>query len=431
MSYIQSIAGPDEMFIRGSGAWLEDRAGHRFLDGRSGIANMVLGYSRRDIADAMHEQACELPFVCTLRYDRPAAVTVSYAEALVAIAPAELTAVRFTHTGSSAVESAVLMARLYQRNRGNRRKLLTVGLLGSYHGSTLTTMAAGGQPSLHQLFGPMPEGFTHLPEPAAGDAGAEDTLRRLTELDPRTIAALLVEPVKALDGTALPAEWLRQVRQFCTEHDIVLIYDEVFSGVGRMGPMFATEISGVVPDIMCLSKALTAGYAPLGAVLASDKVYDAFNLRGRFYFAHGSSTDAHPIACAAGLATLRAFESENVLPAGTRTGDQIRAQLASRLDGHPWVAEIRALGAYVAIAPAQADHVTARMAMLRHIQAQCERRGVLIDYTPEILMLVPPLTLPADDASLLASTVADVITDFRPEDVDPSALRPPSLSGRR
>ena len=431
MSYAQRVAGPEEMFVSAAGAWLEDRGGRKFLDGRSGIANMILGYGRDDIAGAMYRQACELPFVCTLRYERPAAVTVAYAEALVKIAPPGLTTVRFTHTGSSAVESALLMARLYQRNRGHNGKVLTVGLRGSYHGSTLATMAAAGQPSLHQLFGPMPEGFVHVPPPRAGGAGAQSALAEFEGIDPQRVAAVIMEPVKGLSGQALPAGWLRQVRAFCTEHDIVLIYDEVFSGIGRMGPMFATEMSGVVPDIMCLSKALTAGYAPLGAVLASDNVYDAFNKPGRSYFAHGSSTDAHPVACAAGLAVLRAIQDEDVLAAGVCTGERIRTGLAGRLDGHRWVQEIRALGAYIAIVPDGPSDIAARMMMLRHIQAQCEQRGVLIDYTPEILMLVPPLNLGDDEADLLASTVADVIANFRPQEIDPASLRPPSASGRR
>lgn len=442
MSYVLGVAGPDELFVRADGCWLTDAAGRRFLDARSGIANMILGYDRHDIAEAMYRQALELPFVCTLRYDRPASVTVDYANALAAVAPDGLRRVRFTHTGSSAVEAALLMARRYHRNLGRSERLYVVGLGDSYHGSTLMTMAASGQPMLHEGYGPMPSGFCHVAPPDMRECGrcsgnedshpscADVIIEEITELGPDRVAALVLEPVHGLSGVPLPAHLLREIRTFCDRHDILVIFDEVFSGLGRMGPMFAAELSGVSPDILCLSKTLTAGYAPLGAVLATDRIYDTFNQTGR-YFAHGSSTDAHPIACAAGLVTLRALTVEGVLEQANRMGRRLAEGLDRELSGCPFVRRVRVIGSYIGIDVDCPDEFMAMMNMKRHLQSRCETAGVLIDYTPYTVMLVPAYTMPDEDVDTVVERVATVLHDFRPEDVDPSTLRPPAASGRR
>lgn len=433
MSYIRRVAGPDEAFVRGEGCWLIDRGGRRFLDGRSGIGNMILGYSRQDIAEAMYRQALELPFVPTLRYDRPAAVTVDYASALAGVAPAGLTRVRFTHTGSSAAESALLMARRYHRNLGRADRTQVIGLIGGYHGSTLMTMAAGGEAILRDAFEPMPGGFHHVPPPdAAGSAG--ELIETAQAIGPDRVACVIVEPVAGLSGIPLPARFLQAVRAFCDQHDILLIFDEVFSGLGRMGPAFAAEFSGVCPDIMCLSKALTAGYSPLGAVLATDKVYETFDQPGR-YFAHGSSTDAHPVSCAAGLATLTALFDEGALDQGRKLGERLRAALAAELADCEHVAGVRSTGPYIAIDTRAPDGLEgdfrAVMNIRRHLAARCEERGVLIDFTPYTMVIVPAYVFPDEDADLLVDRVSAVFREFRPEDVDPARLRPPSASGRR
>lgn len=442
MRYILGTTGPQDMWSRGEGPWLVDATGRWFLDGRSGVGNMMLGYSRADIAEAMHRQATELPFVCSMRYERPAAVTVEYAESLVAVVPPSLTRVRFTHTGSSAVESALLMARLYHRLLGRRDRRMLVSFRGSFHGSTLMAMAVSGQPILHRFFGPMPEGFSSVPppDPSACPACSDEPggeARCATELSsaiarigPERVAALIVEPVRGLSGAVLPEHCLRGVRAFCSEHDILLIFDEVFSGFGRMGPMFAAQLSGTDPDIMCVSKGMTAGYAPLGGVLVADFIYQAFD-GASGYFAHGSSTDAHPVACAAGLATLRAFAAEDVLDRGRAMGTRLRSAVGERLAGSPLVSGVRAVGAYVAVDLLGPDGRPAPMSMKRHIEAECRRRGVLVDYTPETLMLVPPLTLGDDDGDLLAETLAAAVWDYRAGDVDAGALRPPTLRGHR
>jgi adenosylmethionine-8-amino-7-oxononanoate aminotransferase len=443
MSHVLGVAGPAEVLVSGDGSWVVDRGGRRFLDARAGIANMMLGYSRSDIVAAMNKQALELPFVCTFRYERPAGVIVDYARSLVAVAPSSLTRVRFTHTGSAAVESALLMARCYHRNLGHPDKVAIIGLAGSYHGSTLMTMAAAGQPYLHDAFGPMPEGFHHVPPPAAGACGeclgtdvagpncVDDVFERIAAIGPERVAAIIVEPIKGLSGVPLPSHYLKALRELCSRHDILMIFDEVFSGFGRMGPMFVTEQVGVEPDIMCLSKGVTSGYAALGAVLTTDPVYQAFDRPGLPPFSHGSSTDAHPISCAAGLAVLGAYATEEIVTRGRRMGDRLSSLLAEGLAGNAAVGGIRHVGGFVAIDLVDEDGKPASMTVMRHLQAECESRGLFIDYTPEIVMLVPPLTSTDGDIDRIVGTVAETVGATRESDIDTSLLRPPSVSGRR
>ena len=173
----------------------------------------------------------------------------------------------------------------------------------------------------------------------------------ITELDAigaSRVAAVLLEPVAGLSGIRLPDHYLRELREYRDRHGILVIFDEVFSGMGRMGPMFAAEFSGVSPDLLCLSKALIAGYAPLSAVLATDAVYQAFDAP-MAYFAAASSTDAHPISCAAGAQTLRALTEGSELEQGVAVGQRLGSLLTAELASQPLVEQIRVIGPYVAI----------------------------------------------------------------------------------
>lgn len=414
-STILDRSGPQDLWVKGEGSWLIDASGHRALDARAGVGNMMLGYGRTDVVEAMSRQARELPYVCMVRWELPAPVVVELARALTDIAPAGLDRVRFCHTGGAAVESAILMARSYHRNSGRPGKRLVVGLRDSYHGSPMAAMAASGQRMMHWLFGPMPEGFHHVPEPADGpteDSGAE-LVAQLDALGPERVAALILEPVKGRNGRPLPDPYLRAAREYCTKNDILLIFDEAFTGFGRMGEMFAAGISGVSPDIMCLAKGITAGYSALGAVLATDRIYQAFGTSGTV-FAHASTTDGHPVACAAALATLRAYASEDLVARGRALGGLLRDRLDDLLKGTPTFGGVRAVGAYVGIDLVDEDGHPLSMRDRSLLESACRRQGLLIHYTPDTVVLMPPLTMSTEEAEFAAQTFADVVTAPRP-----------------
>ncbi|MBY8844877.1 aspartate aminotransferase family protein [Streptomyces sp. SP2-10] len=410
-STILDRSGPADMWVRGEGSWLIDAAGNRALDARAGVGNMMLGYGRTDVVEAMTRQAQELPYVCMVRWELPAPVVVELAGALTEIAPSGLDRVRFCHTGGAAVESAVLMARSYHRNKGRRDKRLVVGLRDSYHGSPMAAMAASGQRIMHWLFGPMPDGFAHLPEPT-GDSGTE-LAAQLDELGPERVAALILEPVKGRNGQPLPDAYLRAARDYCTKNDILLIFDEAFTGFGRMGEMFAAGISGVSPDIMCLAKGITAGYAALGAVLATDEIYQAFDT-GSTVFAHASTTDGHPVACAAALAAIRAYVKEDLVAHGRALGRLLRDRLNDLLEGAPTFGGVRAVGAYVAVDLVDRDGSPLSMQDRRDLESACRRQGVLVHYTPDTVVLMPPLTMTTQEAEFAAERFAGVVSGLRP-----------------
>ncbi|WP_405792680.1 aspartate aminotransferase family protein [Streptomyces sp. NBC_01506] len=403
--------GPQDLWVKGEGSWLIDASGNRALDARAGVGNMTLGYGRNDVVEAMSRQARELPYVCTVRWELPAPVVVELAQALTGIAPSGLDRVRFCHTGGAAVESAILMARSYHRNNGRSDKRLIVGLRDSYHGSPMAAMAASGQRMMHWVFGPMPEGFEHIPEPT--DASGVEFAAQLDALGPERIAAMIVEPVKGRNGQPLPTPYLQAARKYCTENDILLIFDEAFTGFGRMGEMFAAEISGVAPDLMCLAKGITAGYSALGAVLATDRIYQVFDTTGTV-FAHASTTDGHPVACAAALATIRAFATEDLVAHGRTLGRLLNDRLNDLLKGVPTVRSVRALGAYVGVDLVDHDGHPLSMPDRASLETACRRQGVLIHYTPDTVVLMPPLTMSEEEAELAAERFATVVSAFRP-----------------
>lgn len=410
-STILDQSGPQDLWVKGEGSWLIDASGHRALDARAGVGNMTLGYGRADVVEAMNRQASELPYVCMVRWELPAPVVVELAQALTDIAPSGLNRVRFCHTGGAAVESAILMARSYHRNTGRPDKRLVVGLRDSYHGSPMAAMAASGQRMMHWVFGPMPEGFCHLPEPT--DGSGTELAAQLDALGPERIAAMILEPVKGRNGQPLPDPYLRAAREYCTKNNILLIFDEAFTGFGRMGEMFAADISGVSPDIMCLAKGITAGYSALGAVLATDRIYQAFDTSSTV-FAHASTTDGHPVACAAALATIRAYASEDLVAHGRLLGRLLGDRLNDLLKGAATFGGVRVVGAYVAIDLVDQDGHPLSMQDRSHLETECRRQGLLIHYTPDTVVLMPPLTMTTEEAEFAARTFASVVSALRP-----------------
>ncbi len=429
MSLLAQWGSPSKLLVRGDGCWVEDAAGRRYFDARAGICNVALGYSRRDIAEAMYQQALDLPFACAIRYERPALTTVEYAKALVARAPQGLTRVRLTHMGSASVENALLMARLFFKNCGQPEKRHILSLQGSFHGTTLMTMTASGDDQLHALYGPVPEGFHYVPKPlsrechwcaqeCACNGRCSDAIEQLIcELGPENVAAFIIEPVMGSRVIVLPEGYLHKVRSLCDKYNILLIFDEVVTAFGRLGAMFAADLFGVTPDIMCLAKGITSGYATLGAVLTTERVFAGFDGPGKVHFANGSSTDGHPVACAVGLAVLEAFARENVIANAQQQGTRLKALLTENVHDNPLVAEVRGLGAYIGIELVRSDGTWAPLTILRKIRTKCEERGVLVHYTENTVILMPPLIISENEVDMVGTIVSEVLQEVARKEV--------------
>lgn len=350
----------------GEGAWLVGHDGRRTLDAVSSWWTNIHGHAEPRIAEAIGRQARTLEQVILAGFSHAPAVEL--AERLLAVAPrqpdrAPLAKVFYADNGSAGVEVALKMAFHWYRNRGdepNRTKF--VALTNSYHGETVGALSVGDIPLyrrvyapllLDVLFAPSPDAFgARTPAEAAQRAeDAADALARLLDEHPGEVCALILEPrLQCAGGMRMhDPVYLRRVRDLCDVHGVFLIADEIATGFGRTGTLFAFEQAGVMPDLMCVSKGLTGGFLPLAAVLATQQIYDGFldDSRERA-FLHSHSYSGNPLACAAALASLDILEGDDVI-ARNRVTSQKMGELASSFAANPLVAEVRQAGMVVAI----------------------------------------------------------------------------------
>jgi adenosylmethionine-8-amino-7-oxononanoate aminotransferase len=298
--------------VRGEGCYVYDEHGNRYLDGLSALFCVNAGHGRSQLAEAAARQMEELDFYTLWSYAHPRAIEL--AARIASLAPGDLNRVFFTSGGSEAVESALKLARNYHRVRGNGQKHKTIAREIAYHGTSLGALSATGITDLRAQFEPLAPGGCHVPntnvyrwpedrEPLwAADAIEE----RIVFEGPETVAAVILEPVQNAGGCFVPPDgYFQRVREICDRHDVLLISDEVICAWGRLGHWFGCERFGYQPDIVTVAKGLTSAYAPMGALIASDRVAEPF-MEGDASFAHGFTFAGHPVAAAATSAPRRA-----------------------------------------------------------------------------------------------------------------------------
>ena len=251
----------------------------------------------------------------------------------------------------------------------------------------------------------MADGFVCVERPTGDDDDIESIRSAIEEVGAEKIAAIVVEPVMGSEVIPLPAAYLKALRELCDLHEIIFIFDEVVTAFGRLGAMYASDYFGVIPDILCLAKGITAGYAPLGAVLVREFLYRGFDREGAWFFANGSSTDGHPVACAAGLATLKAYQESTIIEDVTEKFGTLQDGLSQRLKGHPLAAEVRGCGALLGIQVTDQGGERATLAMSKRIRQACDRRGVLVQSTSGVVIIQPPLIISDAELSIVADTV--------------------------
>ena len=312
-------------FAKGEGSWLYDIEGKKYLDYTSGIAVNLLGHNYAPLVKAISEQASKYIHVCNYFNSD---VTAAFAQKLVqACAPAGMKNVFLANSGAEANEGACKLARKYSLLKYGKGRHTIVTLNGSFHGRTITTLAATGQEKFHKDFGPFTEGFVHI---QGGDIEALDKA-----LDGKTVAGLLIEAVQGESGIVPQSEeFITAAAKLCAQRDILLIFDEIQCGMGRTGTFLALEQYNVKADIVTLAKGL-AGGIPAGAVLAGDKAADVFGVGD-----HGSTFGGNPVAAAAGLVVLETVNNPDFLKENKRKGEKILAALKK----HPKVKEARGRG---------------------------------------------------------------------------------------
>lgn len=394
--------------------------GRAVLDGTAGLWCCNAGHSRPKIVEAVQRQIEELDYAPAFQMGHPKAFEL--ANRLVQLTPEGLDHVFFTNSGSEAVDTALKTALAYHQARGQGSRVRLIGRERGYHGSGFGGVSTGGISSNREAFGPLLPGVDHLRHthdpnrnafsrgiPEHGMELADDLERIVSLHGASTIAAVIVEPVAGSTGVLLPAKgYLERLRAICDRHGILLIFDEVITGFGRLGTPFAADYFGVTPDLMTVAKGLTSGVVPMGAMFVTRNLYETF-MRGPEHlieFAHGYTYSGHPVACAAALGTLDTYADEGLLTRAAELEPYWSDALHS-LRGLPHVIDVRNIGLIGAIELEPIPDAPTKRAFPAFLEAF--ENGVLIRTTGDTIALSPPLIISRAQIDELFGTLSTVL----------------------
>jgi adenosylmethionine-8-amino-7-oxononanoate aminotransferase len=417
---------PIPIIARGDGAYVYDVDGNRYLDGLSGLFCCNAGHGRAELGEAMERQVRELDFVTNWSYAHPRCIEL--AARIAEMTPGDLNHVFFTSGGSEAVESALKLARQYFRITGKGQKHKVIAREVAYHGTTMGALMATGLTDLRAPFEPFAQGGCHVPNtnsyhwPADRDPlwAAEKIRERIEFEGPQTVAAVILEPLQNAGGCIPPQEgYFQRVREICDEHDVLLISDEVICAWGRLGHYFGCERYEYQPDIITSAKALTSAYAPMGAMIASERLYEPFS-EGTASFTHGFTFAGHPVAAAAAMANLDVFEREDLCGNVLAKEDEFRGMLDGLRD-IPIVGDVRGAGYFHAIELVKDQETKAGFndaeseSLLRgFLSGELYRRGLICradDRGDPVIQLAPPLICGTEHFEEIENVLRDVLTE--------------------
>jgi adenosylmethionine-8-amino-7-oxononanoate aminotransferase len=395
---------PPLVIDRAEGTNLYDTEGNVYIDGVSSLWCNVHGHRHPALDEAVRAQLDRVAHTTMLGLTHAPAIEL--AEKLLAIAPPGLTRVFYSDSGSTAVEVALKMAFQWWFQRGEPQRTDFISLQDGYHGDTLGAVSVGGMDVFHSRYRPL------LFDSWKARAGDAEHLATLLEAHGERIAAVVIEPlVQGAAGMLMqPDGYLRQVRALCDAHEVLLICDEVATGFGRTGTMFACDQERVTPDLMCVGKGLTGGYLPLAATLTTERVYAGFLGRSeelRTFF-HGHTYTGNPLGCAAGIATLEVFERERTLERLQPKLELLARLLEQRVTQLPGVAEVRRRGFMVGV---ELRDFPAHERMGHRVALAARRRGVIIRPLGDVIVLMPALVMTEADLRRLVAITAAAITD--------------------
>jgi beta-alanine--pyruvate transaminase len=412
------------IIARAEGMYYYDESGRALLDSCAGLWCCNVGHGRKSIADAIAKSAQELDFAPTFQYAHSAAFTL--AQRVADLAPDGMDHVFFVNSGSEAADTALKIARAYFQKIGQGGRFRLIGRDKSYHGTTLAGISVGGIGNNRKPYGPLLPGTDdHLPLPydyatmrftkgePDGGANYADALEGLVALHGAdTIAAVIVEPFTGSGGVyATPKDYLKRLRAICDKYGILLIFDEVITGFGRLGYGFAAERYGVTPDIINFAKGVTSGTAPLGGSIVSNKIHDAFmaNSGGEHVIElfHGHTYSGHPIACAAGLATLDIYRDEGLFERAKKM-EKVLEDAVHTLKGAPLVADIRNVGMAAGI-EIESDPKAPGRRGLEAVKRAFEEQNLVIRVGGDTIALSPPLIVTESEIGKIVDGLRGVL----------------------
>lgn len=408
------------IMARAEGVHYWDVRGKRYLDGLSGIYVVAVGHNNRAVIEAIKRQMDELHFSPSMHGTNPGAVQL--ANVLAELAPRDLSTVKFQCGGSEVVESAIKFARQYHKLTGSPGKYKIIGRYLSWHGSTLGALSVSGLRARRTVNEPLAPGFLHVFPPTCyrcpfGKTYPQCELTCATIVndvlemeDPATVAAIIVEPIGHTGGVIdPPEEYLPILREICDRHNVLLIFDEIITGIGRTGRMFAAETFGVVPDVLCLGKGLASGYAPLSAMICRRPLADAFwGPAGQNPgFVEGHTFEGNPISCAAGLAVLREVIDKDLCANARAQGARLRGGLEALAAKYPVIGDIRGRGLFLGIEfvkdRATKERFPAETAFGIQVGKRALDNGLLCRFDPHWLALGPPLIVTAEHVDTIVA----------------------------
>ena len=409
------------MFVGAKDMFYTTSDGRQVLDGTAGLWCVNAGHCRPKITEAIAEQAAELDYAPAFQMGHPKAFEL--ANALVGIAPEGLNHVLYTNSGSESVETALKVALAYHRVKGDGARFRLIGRERGYHGVNFGGISVGGIVANRKMFGTLLTGVDHMPhthfpdknaftrgEPEHGGDIASELQRIVTLHDASTIAAVIVEPVAGSTGVLIPPKgYLQKLREICTQHGILLIFDEVITGFGRLGAPFAAQYFDVKPDIITTAKGLTNGVIPMGAVFVTSEIHDAF-MQGPEHmieFFHGYTYSGNPVASAAGLATLEVYREEGLLTKGAGEIGKYWEDALHSLKGLPHVIDIRNLGLVGAVELEPIAGAPTKRAFSAFVKAF--EAGILIRTTGDIIAMSPPLIVEKSHIDTLIGTLSTIL----------------------
>jgi len=408
------------MFVAARDMHYTTSDGRQVLDGTAGLWCVNAGHARPKIVEAIARQAGELDYAPAFQMGHPKAFEL--ANRLVDLAPDGLDHVLFTNSGSESVETALKVALAYHRVKGEGSRTRLIGRERAYHGVNFGGISVGGIVTNRKMFGTLLTGVDHMPhthnlannafsrgEPEHGADLADELERIVTLHDASTIAAVIVEPVAGSTGVLIPPPgYLKRLREITKKHGILLIFDEVITGYGRLGTPFGADYFGVTPDIMVTAKGLTNGVIPMGAVMVSAEIHDTF-MQGPEHlieFFHGYTYSGNPVASAAALATLDTYKEEGLLTRGAALAKVWEDALHS-LKGLPHVIDIRNIGLVGAIELEPIAGSPTKRAFSAFLKAY--EQGLLVRTTGDIIALSPPLIISESQIGEIVSTLSGIL----------------------
>ena len=424
----RSFKKEPRVLVAADGVFFTTHDGKQVLDGISSLWCVAAGHNRKPINEAIKKQLDTLDYATAFQASNDKAFQA--AEMIAAMAPGDLNQVLFCNSGSEAADTSLKVALAYHRARGEGHRNVFIGREKGYHGVGFGGMSVGGIPANRKVYGaallprvdhlrfihdPVKHAYIHGAEPVWEEDILLELEQRILPLhDPSNIAAVIVEPVAGSAGWYLPPKgYLKRLREICDKHGILLIFDEVITGFGRMGTNFGADYYGVVPDMLNFAKAVTNGVIPLGGVICTDRIYNTMmdaNAGSPVHaveFFHGYTYSGHPVACAAAMATLSLFKEEKLFERAGQMGVVLGDAAHSGFKGLPNVIGIRSLGLAAAVELSSIAGSPGKRAY--DIFMECFRNGVLVRPAGENIVICPPYIVEKEHIERIVNVVADAI----------------------